>query len=1140
MATAWSAGVRCVLHRRICLIALALSLAATSLQADAPPSAAAPDPPSPTPPTTASSADRPEVKDGAPAQLPDADVPAAHAAPAVDGASGTTAARSGSGKAMPEGFPDQAAAHWARFLKTPDGKNAVRLKIEAKAQIEAEEALRSTESAFADAYIESIGPGNVGGRMRAIAVDPNDPDVLLAGSVSGGLLKTEDGGEHWRFVNDFMPTLAIGSLLVDPDDPRVVWAGTGEGYNNSGSAQGLGIYRSTDFGDTWTVLPSTETLDFWYVNRMARIPGTSVLVAATHTGLWRTEDDGVSWTRVVHASFGNGFTTVVVDPSRVDRLYAFLFASGDGNRRVYRSVDAGLSWQSLGDAEGLPTTNVGRMEIAVGTDGVVYVLATNGFYETRGLYRSEPGGSAFQKTAVNQSFIQRQGWYNLYVAVDPSNSDRVYVGAVNSFRSENAGFNFRQIGSTNRHPPASQSFVHADAHALVFHPTDPSVFWIATDGGVFRGENYGAAFTDLNNDVRVTQPYDLAVHPDGTRAIIGTQDNGTLLYHGDDETWLWVVGGDGGFCAWDQQEPDVVWASTPHANLLVSHDGGVTYVDAQGPPDSAGSPFIAPFMLDPSDGSRLVVATDNIFFAENARQAAQGQASWQDVTGWIGRFGVSALEISPLDSTVAYVSNFESNLYRITDLGGANVMTDIFVDGQLWAGPISTIEVDIHDPTGQTLYVGGSGYFASRVWKTVDGGLSWINMSPSLPAIPVFDIAVDPVEPGRIWVATELGLWTTDGRDVGERFIWERVDVAVPWTRVTQLLWRGNTLWMSTYGRGVFRLHRSPLKVTMADALREDAACDGDHVLDDGERALLPVTIENRGRRAAPNVRVTLASARPDLTVLNETVDVGTIPAGGSVTHPFALTLDLSACLESIDVTATATTVRGVDVAATRTLPVGLDIASTTGTFADGAESADTLLTTELFLGSDGWERATTQAYTGTSSWYVRNEPNYADKSLISPVLEMLPGGNVLTFALYYRLENNTVNGYRDGTLLEMRIDDGDWFDIGHLSTVPYDRALGPLNSAGNRPAWMGTQTAWRAATVDLGTTYEGERIQFRFRHVSDHLGHAVGFWVDDIAMTNVRYGEAVTCDTGTCTAIFADDAETADTGRWSATIGGF
>jgi hypothetical protein len=144
------------------------------------------------------------------------------------------------------------------------------------------------------------GPGNVGGRIRSIAIHPTNPQVMWVGSVGGGIWKTTDGGASWQPLDDFMANLAVSTLAIDPTNPNVLYAGTGEGFYNPDSLRGAGIFKTTDGGATWTQLSSTANSDFEYVNRLSISPSNSqVLLAATGTGMFRSTDGGTNWTKVL-------------------------------------------------------------------------------------------------------------------------------------------------------------------------------------------------------------------------------------------------------------------------------------------------------------------------------------------------------------------------------------------------------------------------------------------------------------------------------------------------------------------------------------------------------------------------------------------------------------------------------------------------------------------------------------------------------------------------------------------------------------------------------------------------------------------------------------------------------------------------
>lgn len=1015
-------------------------------------------------------------------------------------------------------FPGEAAAHWAGLHETRDGANPAYLNLLAKTSLE--EARRLTRSGVArtNLRIEEWGPGNFGGRLRGIAINRTDTSQLLVGSVLGGIWKTVDGGATWNPSDDFLETLAVGSMLVDPDDTDIVWVGTGEGFFNVDAARGLGIFTSTDFGDTWTQLAATANSDFHYVNRVARIPSTNILLAATRTGIHRSTNLGTTWAEVSGISTSSrGFTDLKVDPSDPTRLYAYHYGSSAATRRVYRSTNSGATWSALGTVEGVPTTDIGRMEIGVGTDGVVYLSVANTNDATRGLWRSAAGGNAFAQTASATAFIERQGWYDLPIGVDPEDSNTVFVGAVDIFRTTNAGTVI--TNQTQWNAAGGPQYVHADIHVIEFDPNDSSIVYAGTDGGIFKSTDGGTDWVSLNNDLRITQYYGIAASPDGSSVIGGTQDNGTHLFFGDRKTYLEWAGGDGGFVSWDQQQPNFLYGSTPFTGMYGSSDGGLSTTSIT-IPNTAGGLFIQPFTLDPQDGNRMIVGTARVHYSGNVRSI--GSSTWQDVSGTLGT--ISATTISPLDGEVAYVGTTAGDIYTTSNLSTATPGTWTQIDQNIVPGSdVTWIEVDPTDATGNTLYATFADYGANRIWKTTNGGTSWQSVHNNLPDIPLFSVRVDPTDANRLFLGSELGLFTTGEAGLASP-TWIQYDYGTAYTRVMQLHWAGNDiLWAGTHGRSIYRIYRSPVKIT-ADLTEP--------YINTGSLFDLPVTVTNRGGDSVSgSVMVSVSSTHPSIHVVTGPQALADLSPGasGMANFDIQLTDDLN-CLESLELEVTVDWAGGTG-SETFTLMAGAQPVYATGTLLEDGEDTTTLFTTEAALGIDDWARVTDQANTGGGSWFSEDVDSYSDKSFISPWLEVQAGTTTVGYSLYYDMEG-APGQYWDGVVLELQTEGGDWIDIGSLSTVAYDGPLQNNNTIPSRDAWSGSQTSWRDATVDLGATYNGQRVRIRFRVVTDTAANAPGFWVDDISIDNVRYVSELSC-----VLMFADDFESGDTAEWTATV---
>jgi photosystem II stability/assembly factor-like uncharacterized protein len=706
-----------------------------------------------------------------------------------------------------------------------------------------------------------LGPANRGGRTRAFVVDPRDPQVMLAGGITGGVWKSSTGGTSWRPLTDTLANIAVGVLEMDPANPDVVYAGTGEIYyapEPYGWYRGGGIMRSVDAGSTWTFLDSTvANPDFAWVGDVEVSPHDSNrLYAATSTGVWVSDDAGLSWSRTLVPRTTAGCLELAVrndlDPDTVfascgSELGTLPQAgpngppAGDG---VYRSTDGGQTWVRVIIRSGGRAVGVTSLAIAPSDQDVIYANAADLDGNALAMFRSTEGGESGSWEVRNAGtpnwfancrYDYAQGGYDNVVAVDPTDPNRIWVGGVDLFRSANAGKTF-QIASDWAAPETSTAFVHADQHLIVFDPgydgTTNRTVYFGNDGGIFSttddradlsgsscGSIQGATYGSLRTGFGVAQFVGGAVADDGSVILGGTQDNGTVqTTTGSPDDWVAVQGGDGGFAAVDEQR-DVRYVTNPR---YTDPTFGTTYImmsrsDQGGPFDlkpaaDIDAVFYPPLVRDPDDGRLLWTGGQSVLRTLDAGD------NWESVTDYYDS-KVTAIGVAADDGSEVWVGFRDGTLIRS---GNALAATPKWVSadpsGGLPFGQVSAVAID---PTNhRTAFVTISEFDGHQVWRTADAGATWTAVDADLPEVPANAVAINPRNPAMVYVGTDTGVF--ESLNGGET--WRVANQNLATTIVSQLVFRKGTseLYAFTFGRGLYRVDVGSLAPPVNDDL--DAA----------------------------------------------------------------------------------------------------------------------------------------------------------------------------------------------------------------------------------------------------------------------------------------------------------------------------
>jgi len=715
---------------------------------------------------------------------------------------------------------------------------------------------------------EYLGPGNIGGRMRGFVIDPTDPDIIYACGVSGGVWKTTDGGASWGTATDQLANIAFNSLAMNPANPDVLYGGTGEGYFREEARgtglplRGAGIFVTEDAGATWSRLPSTETEDFYWVNDIVvSRADPRRIYAATRTGVWRSADEGATWTKVLATSAKGGCLDLA---SRSDTSSDFLFASCGtfDQATVYRcpAAEGTGVWEPVLWEPGMGRTS---LAIAPSDQRVVYGLSASNVASptnpyAQGLfavYRSSNEGAAgtwsarVRNTNPNpldnllltnpiaanavrcrwedqQDVVVNMGWYCNVIAVDPADPDIVWAAGVDLFRSNDGGRNWG-IASYWWANPQQSSYVHADQHNIVFHPGYDGVsnqtMYAACDGGVYRTDSARSAvglatddlchpagssvrFVGLNHALGVTQFYHGAVFPGAKRYMGGTQDNGTIM--GSDtagpERWSFVYGGDGGYAAIDPNNPSVIYVQSQYFDLEKSTDAGATFVPSRrGIPGSESFIFIAPFTMDPNNSQTLWTGGLQLW------RSTDGAASWVPASlNFGGTSQASAIAVAPGRSERVVVGTNSGRILTCDAALSSDSSTN-WSRSQPRAGFVTWVAFD--PANADVVYATYGGFGGPHLYRSRDGGSSFESVgtegSSPIPDVPVHCVLADPGRRSRLFLGTDVGVLVSE--DGGETWAVENTGFA---SAVTEYLTLGTGtdgsryLFAFTHGRGAWRV----------------------------------------------------------------------------------------------------------------------------------------------------------------------------------------------------------------------------------------------------------------------------------------------------------------------------------------------
>lgn len=657
--------------------------------------------------------------------------------------------------------------------------------------------------------------GNASGMIYTLGIDPTNANIVYAGGY-GGLAKSTNGGVNWQYLSDAWASHAVTSIAIHPSAHNVLYVGTGSDY----LPYGAGLYRSTDAGTTWGSPLGASQFAGTAIRTVAIDPnapsrsGTIIYVAnglSTTSGLWRSNDSGVNWTRLRQApTLYNGIYDVAVDASTNPSIVYITEEDG-----TFRSTDSGQNWTFIHSAL------AGQNKLRV-VSSALYLIAPGD--PAHNLYKLDAWGEWSQIPTACPSGADACGAGSYLglgtVAVNPANPQIILGGTFGSFRTTDEGAHWTQIGAHWYGDPDPSLNIHPD-HRVIAFSADPAIAYDGNDGGIVRSTDTGAHWTNLNQNLPGALFYSAALSRDGTM-IAGSQDNGAVFSRLG-AAWNTALLGDSNHNLIDALDGTtayyVGYSSNGFARFNTVTQASYNIAPAALISDPACN-FFPTFSMNTSSSTRLLAACQHVV------RTTDGKATpvvWTTIGGSLALpspapqnewwNSVTAAAEAPNNSNVIYaVGQFGKVWVTSTANNGPSATWNDVT--QNLPGGISGVTV--HPTDSQTAYLACN----AAVFKTTNMGGSWT--AYGIANLVYRDVAIDPANPQHIFAACNAGVYaSTDGGGT-----WGTI-AGIPLGMVVGSLSFNATsrqLAAATYGRGVYLLNLDNVPPTVAITSPADGA----------------------------------------------------------------------------------------------------------------------------------------------------------------------------------------------------------------------------------------------------------------------------------------------------------------------------
>ncbi|AUC21145.1 hypothetical protein BTO15_02995 [Polaribacter sejongensis] len=649
------------------------------------------------------------------------------------------------------------------------------------------------------------------GRVDVVAVDPNNANIMYVGTPSGGLWKTTDKGVTWASKTDHLSGLGVTDILIDTNNTNIIYMATGD--RDSSHVSSIGLFKSTDAGETWVPTGLTFSLsESEFIRDIAFAPGTTTTIfALTNADIRKSTDSGATWSNMFVTSDGTNqitytakYQSMVFDPNDANKVVV-----SDYWDAIYYSTDGGNNFKVHPAFLGGESAKILRITASPADNDYFYGINQDGVFRkynfdfndtTADIVKSTPVTALINGTATP---FDSQSGYIQCIAVSPEDPDNLMVGGVQGWKSTDNGNTFSPVlnaYTSAANLPAGQIHVHADHHFLLF--TDDTHIINGNDAGLRMGlfsPGSDADFPDVSSGLIITQSYNIAITHglNGDDYMMANQDNdgfSKVLKDGVRQ-WVAAVAGDGTGTAIDIENPLIRYLGGTNGQLNKTIDGyEYDYASATQvlPSDATNAAFISPINVHPTIAATIYAGHGDV------KKSIDRGANWTAL-------GTGLTHTEFLDVSL---NNASVRIFAIGEVAEVSTLKRSVDDGATWSTIASPSGVTINSvygvPNTNTVYATVKSYSAgNKVYKSLNNGTTWTNISGDLPNIITFKIILDPNKTNEtIYLATEIGVYFTDNSTTN----WAKLGTGLPNVRISDIEVSANNgnVYVGTFGRGMW------------------------------------------------------------------------------------------------------------------------------------------------------------------------------------------------------------------------------------------------------------------------------------------------------------------------------------------------